>query len=191
MILLKNYLEAIEYKITDGTDYGWQCYGSNARYLDSYKEDQYSVSAIFDSEDQYVYAVELWDYVNNREYRWQDPDYKEAFLEEAKERDIDPKESLDTSKFIDLDVAGDILEKIRAVVAGEDYDTRCQIEVDFSDDDLLEYMKLAHQMDITFNELVERAVKAAVDDYTENPEEYKAKAKRFIDENYTSVGSPS
>ena len=88
MILLKNYLEAIEYKITDGTDYGWQCYGSNARYLDSYKEDQYSVGAIFDSQDQFVYAIELWDYQNNREYRWQHPNYKQAFLNEAKERVI-------------------------------------------------------------------------------------------------------
>lgn len=191
MILLKEYLEAIQFKITDGTDYGWNCYGPNARYLDSYKEDHYSISAIFDRENQFVYAVELWDYVNNREYRWQHPNYKEAFLTEAKERDIDPTESLDTSKFIDLEVTSDILGKIRAVVAGEEYDTRVQIEVDFSDDDLLQYMKLAHQMDITFNELVERAVKAAVDEYDKNPLGYKEKAKRFIDENYASVGSPS
>lgn len=187
MILLKEYLEAIEFKITEGSDYGWHCYGSNARYLDSYKEDQYSISAIFDNQNQFVYAVELWDYVNRREYRWQHPNFKDEFLAEAKERGIDPTESLDNSKFIDLDVAGDILEKIRCVVAGEEYDTRVQIEVDFSDDDLLQYMKLAHQLDITFNELVERAVKTAVDEYHNNPENFKEKAKRFVDENYTGI----
>lgn len=162
MILLKNYLEAIEYKITDGTDYGWQCYGSNARYLDSYKEDQYSVGAIFDSQDQFVYAIELWDYQNNREYRWQHPDYKQAFLNEAKEREIDPTESLDNSKFIDLEVADDILEKISAVVAGEDYDTRVKVPVDFTDEQLLTYMKMAHERDITFNQLVEEALRHAI-----------------------------
>lgn len=191
MNLLKDYLEAIDYKITEGSDYGWNCYGPNARYLDSYKEDHYSISALFDSQDQFVYAIELWDYVNHREYRWQHPNYRDEFLAEAKERDIDPTESLDGSKFVELDVAGDILEKIRAVVAGEEYDTRVQIEVDFSDEDLLQYMKLAHQMDITFNELVERAVKSAIDEYHSDPTGYKDKAKRFVDENYTSVGSPS
>ncbi len=191
MIILKVYLEAIQFKITEGSDYGWNCYGPNARYLDSYKEDQYSISALFDSQDQFVYAIELWDYVNRREYRWQHPNYREVFLSEAKGRGVDPTESLDDSKFIDLDVAGDILEKISKVVAGEEYDTRVQIEVDFSDEDLLQYMKLAHQMDITFNELVERAVKAAVDDFERDPKEFQAKAKRFVDENYPSVGSPS
>ena len=186
MMLLKEYLEAIQFKITEGSNYGWNCYGPNARYLDSYKEDHYSISALFDSEDQFVYAIELWDYVNRREYRWQHPDYKDAFLAEAKERGIDPTESLDTSKFIDLEVTGDILEKIRAVVAGEEYDTRVQIEVDFADEDLLQYMKLAHQMDITFNELVERAVAEAVKDCEQNPNEFKKKAQRFLDENKIS-----
>lgn len=187
MITIKEFLEAIEYKITEGSNYGWNCYGPNARYLDCYKEDHYSISALFDSKDQFVYAIELWDYINNREYRWQHPDYKEAFLAEAKERKIDPKESLDHSKFIDLDVTGDILEKIRCVVAGKEYDTRVQIEVDFADEDLLQYMKLAHTLDITFNELVERAISEAIKDYENNPEGFKEKAKRFVDENYTSV----
>lgn len=187
MILLKEYLEAIEFKITEGSNYGWNCYGPNARYLDCYKEDQYSISAIFDSENQFVYAVELWDYINHREYRWQHPNFKDEFLAEAKERDIDPTESLDNSKFIDLDVAGDILEKIRCVVAGEEYDTRVQIEVDFSDEDLLQYMKLAHSLDITFNQLVERAVKLAIEEHELDPDAYKEKAKRFVDENYTGI----
>lgn len=187
MITLQKFLEAIEFKITEGSNYGWNCYGPNARYLDCYKEDHYSISALFDSKDQFVYAIELWDYINNREYRWQHPDYKEAFLAEAKERGIDSKESLDNSKFIDLDVTGDILEKIRCVVAGKEYDTRVQIEVDFADEDLLQYMKLAHTLDITFNELVERAISEAIKEHELDPEAYKEKAKRFVDENYTSV----
>lgn len=187
MITLKEYLEAIDYKITEGSDYGWDCYGPNARYLDSYKDDRYSISAIFDSQNQFVYAVELWDYVNHREYRWQHPNYKEEYLAESKERGIDPTESLDDSKFVDLDVKEDILEKIAKVVAGEDYDTRVKIEVDFSDEDLLQYMKLAHEMDITFNELVERAVKAAIDDFERDPDTFKQNAERFINENYPSV----
>lgn len=191
MITLQKFLEAIEYKITDGTDYCWNCYGANARHLDSYKEDTYSISAIFDSQDQFVYAVEAWDYVNNREYRWIDPDYVQAYRDEAKEREIDPDESLDGNHYIDLDVSEDILEKINAIVTETDYDTRVKVPIDFSDQDLLQYMKLAHDMDITFNELVERAIKAAIEECELDPESYKKKAKRFIDENYTSIGSTS
>jgi predicted HicB family RNase H-like nuclease len=162
-MLLKEYLEAIQYKITDGTDYGWNCYGTNTRYLDSVQDDRYSISALFDSTNQFVYAIELWDYANNREYRWQHPDYKESFLEEAKEKGIDPKESLDGSKFIDLDVAEDILEKISAVVNGEEYDSRIQVPLTLPDNELFQLMKLAHENDITLNQFVEGVLKEAID----------------------------
>ena len=154
MITLKEYLEAIQFKITEGSNYGWNCYGPNARYLDCYKEDSYSISALFDSKDQFVYAIELWDYINNREYRWQHPDYKEAFLAEAKERKIDPSESLDNAKFIDLEVTDDILEKISKVVNEEAYDERVKVPVDLSDETMYNLMKIAHERDITFNQLV-------------------------------------
>lgn len=180
-MLLKNYLEAIQFKITEGSDYGWNCYGPNARYLDSYKEDEYSISAIFDSENQFVYAIELWDYVNHREYRWQHPNFKEEFLAEAEEREIDPTESLDGNRYIDLEVSEDILEKIEAVISGRDYDTRVKVPVDFSDEELLKYMKLAHERDITFNELVEEALRCAISE-VESGRLSKEDAQRFIRE---------
>lgn len=164
-MLLKDFLEAIDFKITEGSNYGWDCYGPDARYLDSYKDDEYSISAVFDSKNQLVYAVELWDYINHREYRWQHPDFKEAYQAEAEEREIDPKESLDDSKYIDLEVAEDILEKISAMVAGEEYDTRVKVPVEFDDEELFKLMKLAHDRDITFNQLVEDALKIAIEEY--------------------------
>ncbi len=167
MITIKEYLEAVDFKITGGSEYQWKCYGPNARYLDSADNEglgTYSVSAIFDSVDQTVYAVELWDYENDREYRWINPGYVKAHMKACAKNNVDVYESMDGRNFIDLDVAGDILEKISKIVAGEPYDTRVQVEVDFSDEDMLQYMKLAHKMDITFNELVERALQNAIDE---------------------------
>ena len=69
-----------------------------------------------------------------------------------------------------------------AIVAGDDYDTRVSVPVDFTDEELLKYMKLAHEMDITFNELVERAIRAAIDEYDSDPKEFKRKAERFLNE---------
>jgi hypothetical protein len=37
------------------------------------------------------------------------------------------------------------------------------IELDFSDEELLQYMKLAHTKDITFNKFVENALRAAIE----------------------------
>lgn len=167
MITLKEYLEAIDFRITDGSEYQWRCYGENARYLDSADNEglgTYSVSAIFDTVDQTVYAVELWDYENDREYRWINPMFVPAHMDACIEHKVDVYESCDGRNFIDLDLASDILEKINAIVRGKTYDTRVQMSVDFSDEDLLQYMKLAHKMDITFNELVEQALRNAIDE---------------------------
>lgn len=190
MITLKDYLEAIDYKIAGGSEYGWKCFGDNARYLDCHDSEgfggNYSIHCIFDSVDQTVYSLELWDYANDREYRWIHPGYIKKHMKACAKHDVDVWESIDDRNFIDLDVAGDILEKISKVVAGEPYDERVQIQVDMSEEDMLQYMKLAHSMDITFNELVERALREAIDD-VESGRLTKEDARRFIEEDYSEI----
>jgi collagenase-like PrtC family protease len=85
-----------------------------------------------------------------------------------------------------LDVVDDFIQKALAIKAGEDYDTRVQVPVDFSDEELLQYMKLAHERDMTFNELVEEALRHAIDEY-EAGNFTKEDAQRFILE---SQGKP-
>lgn len=191
MNILKSFIEAINYKITGGSEYQWSCFGPNARYLDSDDTEDsnstFHANAIFDSVTQTVYVIEAWDYVNHREYRWVNEDFKSDLIEESTQKNINYSESFDGRMFIELDVVEDILEKISKIVAGEPYDTRVKVPVDFTDEDLLQYMKLAHEMDITFNELVERAIKAAINDYESNPKEFKETAQRYINENYSGV----
>jgi hypothetical protein len=167
MTTLKSYLEAIDFKITGGSDFGWSCYGENARYLDCSDSEgsdgSYSVHAIFDSATQQVYAMEAWDYVNDREYRWIDPDFVKAHNREAHRRDFDHQESFDGRKFIEIEVAEDILEKISAIVAGDEYDTRIQVPVDLPEDVMFTLMKEAHEKDMTFNELMEDILKRAIE----------------------------
>ena len=43
-------------------------------------------------------------------------------------------------------------------------DGRAEIEVDFTDEELLTYMKLAHEQDITFNQFVENALRRFLDE---------------------------
>lgn len=185
MITLKDYIEAIEYRITEGSEFSWKCYGPNARYLDCSGPElnqDYSIHAVFDSKDQTVYAIEAWDYRNNREYRWINPEYVSEHRKECKKNNIDPSETFDGNKFIDLEVPEDILGKINAIVNGQDYDSRVQVPVEFSDQELLQYMKLAHEMDITFNELVERAIQEAIDNFKKDPKKFKKQVENYLEE---------
>lgn len=166
MTTIKDFLIAIDYKITGGSEFGWSCYGPNARYLDCMDSEgidgQYSIHALFDSVTQHVYEIQAWDYVNRREYRWIDPDFVAAHNAEATKNGIGIKESFDDNEYIDLDLAEDILEKISAMVAGEEYDCRVKVPVNFTDTELLTYMKMAHERDLTFNQFVENILKEAI-----------------------------
>lgn len=181
MITLKDFMETVGYRITEGSDYGWNCYGPNAYCLDSWNGDQdgHTVSVIFDTRTQEVYESYVCDYANQRAYRLINPDYKQAHDLEVADRNFDD-EAWDDVRFVDLEVDEEFLEKATAIVNGEDYDTRVRVPVDFSDEELLVYMKLAHERDITFNQLVEEALKAAIEDYERDPEDFKTRAQNYL-----------
>ena len=162
---MKEWMELVGYRITEGSDYMWQCYGSNAYALDSWngEQDGHSFTVIFDTRDQTVYEVQAHDYVHNRAYRMINEDFQKKNRKEAKKRDIDKDNAWDDVNYVDLDVDDDFIQKCLAIRAGEDYDTRVSVPMEFSDEELLTYMKLAHEQDITFNQLVEQALREAIE----------------------------
>lgn len=159
-------MEVVEYRITETSPYLWECYGPNALTMDSwnggYDEDGYSVSVVFDTKDQTVYEMTAYDYIRDRAYRLINPTYAKAHADECESRGIDDM-AWDDVPYVELDVKEDILEKAAAMVAGEDYDTRVMIALEFSDEDLLKYMKMAHEQGITFNEFVEQALSSMLE----------------------------
>ena len=168
MITLKEWMELVDYKITEGSDYGWDCYGPNSFTLDSWNgvhgKGGYSFSITFSTKSQKVYEVSMCDYTNDRAYRMINPKFQEKHEKEALMRDVNLNEAWDDVSYVELDVVEDFLEKARAIINGEDYDTRVQLQVKFTDEELLTYMKLAHENDMTFNELVENALRNAIDE---------------------------
>ena len=167
MITMKEWMELVDYRITEGSNYGWQCYGSNVYQMDSWNGniDGHSFSIVFDTRDQTVYEVQAHDYVHNRAYRMINEDFLKKMKKEAKRRDVDKDEAWDDVNYIDLEVDDDFIQKCLAIRAGEDYDTRVSVPIDMSDADLLVFMKMAHERDITFNELVEEALRQAIEQH--------------------------
>jgi hypothetical protein len=188
MITIKEWMELVNYRITEGSEFQWQCYGPTAYQLDSWNGDHdgHSLSIIFDTRDQTVYEVQAHDYLHQRAYRIVNPDFQKKMKKESKRRSVDRNQAWDEVNYVDLDVDDDFIQKCLAITAGEDYDTRVQVEVDFSDEDLLQYMKLAHSLDLTFNELVERALREAID-AIESGQLTKEDAQKFVEDNYSEI----
>jgi hypothetical protein len=166
MITMKEWMELVDYKITEGSEYGWQCYGPNSYSLDSWNgvhgKGGYSFSIVFSTKSQKVYEVSMCDYTNDRAYRMINPKNVEKHRKESESKSVLANQAWDDVNYIDLDVVDDFIQKALAIRAGEPYDTRVSVPVDFTDEELLTYMKIAHERDITFNQLVEQALREAI-----------------------------
>jgi hypothetical protein len=166
MITMKEWMELVEYRITEGSDYGWQCYGSDAYMLDSWngEQDGHSFTIIFDTKDQTVYEVQAHDYVHNRAYRMINEDFAKKNRKEAKRRDIDRAEAWDNVDYVDLDVDDDFFQKALAIREGEDYDTRVSVPLELDDAAMFQMMRMAHERDLTLNEFVEDVLRKAIEE---------------------------
>jgi hypothetical protein len=166
MITLQKFFETINYRISEGGDYGWNCYGPNAHQLSAWNgvhgKGGWSANIVFSTKTQKVYEVDICDYTNDRAYRVINPSKREKFQAESSQRGELGNQAWDDVDYIDLEVEEDWLEKASAIIAGKDYDTRIQVPVDFTDEELLKYMKLAHEQDMTFNEFVTTALQEAI-----------------------------
>jgi hypothetical protein len=165
MITLKEWMELCDYRITEGDNYGWRCFGDHAQSLSSWNGDHegWSMNIVFDTKDQTVYTVEVCDYRHQRAYRMINPNHKTAHDDEARAHDTNAREAWDDVDFVDLDVDDDFIQKALAIRAGEDYDTRVSVPINMPDDVLFTLMRQAHEQDITFNRHVENILKVAID----------------------------
>lgn len=186
MLTLRDFFEVIEYRVNEGSDYGWQCYGGHAHAIDCTDND-YSLTVVFDRQDQTVYEVTVCDYRNNRAYRMIHPDRQAAHRAEAGKRGVDSNQAWDEVQYTDLEVDEDFVSKARAIIAGNNYDTRIEIPIDLPESELLELFKIAHARDITFNEFVVEILteKLAVmnQELADHGAEYVQRKYRDVDHN--------
>jgi len=163
MITLQQFLETIEYKITEGDSYGWTCFGPNSHQLGSWNgihgAGGWSANIVFSTKSQKVYCVEVCDYTNDRAYRLINPKYRDKYDQEAKQRGSQADQAWDDVDYTDLETDADFTEKAQAIVAVQDYDTRISVPVDFTDEEILKYAMLAHEKDITLNQFIEQALR--------------------------------
>jgi hypothetical protein len=166
MITVKEWMELVDYRITEGSDYQWGCYGHDAHMLDSWngEQDGHSFTIIFDTKNQTVYEAQAHDYVHNRAYRMINPDFKKKLKKEAKRRDVDKDMAWDDVNYTDLEVDDDFIQKCLAIREGDDYDTRVSVPLELGNDEMFELMKMAHEQDLTLNQLVEQLLRRVIEE---------------------------
>lgn len=153
--------EALDHKISGGSEYGWTCW-PNARWLD-YESDYAHASVVFNAQTQEVYTAEVNDKENKyRPYRWLNPIYKEDMYREARKRRIEANRAWDNVMWTDLEVQEDWLDKARAIMRGEEFDERIEVPLDLDDETLMRLFMMAHERDITLNQMVEIALEEVI-----------------------------
>jgi len=116
---LHEIMIAASSRVCGGTEYQWQCYGSDARYIDFADTDGLEFSSVvFDTKTQTVYELA----VNVPGYRqafiWRHPDFEKAHLSECQARSIEPNVAWDDVMYEVVDDKT-ILEYVKDV--GETY----------------------------------------------------------------------
>ena len=162
MITMQQWMELVDYKITEGNDYCWECYGPNAYDLSSWNgvhgKGGYSFNIIFSTKTQKVYEVTVCDYTNDRAYRMIAENKRDKHHEESIARGINLNEAWDDIEYVELDVDADFIEKAQAIKAGIDYDTRVMVNLELPHDVIVQAALAAHDRDITLNDYINLAL---------------------------------
>lgn len=182
MITLEQFFNAVNFRISEGSDYGWTCFGPDAYMLCAESTESFSASVVFDRQDQTVFEVDVHDYNLSKSYRLINPDFKEQYFKESKERGIDPFEAYDNVNFIDLELPEDFIEKTSAIVAGEAYDNRVLVPVELSDEDMATVEKLSSEAGLTVEEYLSKLI-------ADNAEDFIAQCQRLAQQNNTAENS--
>lgn len=164
---MESYIKAIRYKITSGEEFLWNCYGPNARYLES-SNDEYHISAIFDTETAQIYEASISStYSGDIRYRWIDLNYIDACKSEAKSRGVDWMEFSDGQTWHMTDDFDDIIDKISKIPYGEEYDRRVVLSLDL-EEDVKEMIETAAALrGISIDEFIEQALRAVIEEEKE------------------------
>jgi hypothetical protein len=186
MITMKEWMELVDYKITEGGEYGWACYGPNSYQLSSWNglhdKGGWSFNIIFSTKTQKVYEVTVCDYTRSRAYRMIVENKQEKHRKEAEHKSELANQAWDDVDYVDLEVDDDFIQKCLAIKAGEDYSTDVSVPLDLPDDLLMFAFKCAHAENMTFNDWMNKMLRDFVDK-VEKGQYNKEDAKQWAEQN--------
>lgn len=123
---INDWLDVIDYKVLDGSFFGWKCYGDNAFMLSwqlPFKDydsviDYYS-TVCFDTKTKGVYYVEIYDENSGIYYGWFNKDFVVEYEDECIRRGVSslPEEYSKVIKTSELE----ILEVLKSIYNNQSF----------------------------------------------------------------------
>lgn len=173
-MILKQCLEAVDYKLGEVSQFLWDSLGLNTRIWNFENKNGNEIGSFIANNSGNVLSVEVV-YINkngnDKCYRWIDEEFKKDYFAEGESKNINMAIFLDDTCYVDLETEEDMLEKLTAICNEEYFDERIAVPINLSDADFLAMAKMAHEKDITFNAQVAFVLK----DVIKNPQNYKEK----------------
>jgi len=116
---LHEIMIAASSRVCGGTEYQWQCYGPDARYIDFCDTDGLEYcSVVFDTKTQTVYELAVVIPGHDQAFIWRHPDFETAYQSECRTRSIEPNTAWDDVMYEVVDDKT-ILEYVKDI--GETY----------------------------------------------------------------------
>lgn len=147
----------------------WDIFYGYAYNISRCDDGKYYVDVTYDYRDGRILVAEVSDYINKRAYRWVEPSFKEEYNEWQSEHgfsNFSEAVDIDGNKYIELSSDEKFCKLAKAIINGEEYDDRETIELEIHDSELLALMKLAHEKDITLNQLVTEILENEISKFT-------------------------
>jgi hypothetical protein len=140
-----NVINAAGSRITGGSDYGWQCYGTNSQILDFQNIDKKPYAhCVFDRETQTVYEIVVEVPNHTQAYRWINLDFRDAYYKESNDRGLDPNNAWDNVSFTHVDTEELILEYL------EDIGNINYSNINFNQESIMSNDRFKVDLDIRF-----------------------------------------
>jgi hypothetical protein len=95
---LAKVMKAAMHRVAGGSEYCWQCFGPNARWMEFADiEDQEFADAVYDCKTNRVYQINIHipGSSDNRCVTWIDPEYEHAYVDESRRRNVNPHQAWD------------------------------------------------------------------------------------------------
>lgn len=95
---LNKVMKAANHRVAGGSEYGWKCFGPNARWMefnDSHERE--FADCVYDSETNRVYQINVHvpGTADDRCVTWIDPEFDHAYASESKRRKVHPYQAWD------------------------------------------------------------------------------------------------
>lgn len=155
--------EVIDYRISGSSEFLYNCYGEKSpRYFDFIDIKNRPIGSFVADKEGKVYEITVEVPERKLCYRWVDKEYIQAMQDEHLGKGVDFNFAWDDVPYTNLTLEDDILEKAEAITQAIEFDERVIMTNDLTDNDFLKIARMAHERDITFNEMVSKILGAVV-----------------------------